>query len=425
MSATNKATNNFKSNSKFTKKNAYPGAKKFTNAELYPIIKNYKSKVQAFDALGKKAKVEERPVSYMSFDTKNESKTAAMSENKVRYLAVLITDLENKVRPLVRQTVASITRSRTRLGKSDDGKIPSSASFSTRILVDDDVDITPDTDGKYSEAAQAVIDKIDELADEIVSNKFPDIPQDQFETMAEVQAKLLKAEYMQWFIEKSLSEEFERLLNDQNYRTKTIVYAKGAKHVISGNVQFDRAPKEDDPEDMAKANESGVIPLENPMVYYKIRIDKTDGSLWCRIYDHTAPAKGGVRQLATLKDAKTKKPCLLNHKNLGDWLRPNSVFTGICKYSLCISQSGARLHASYSEMLVRRAAKSEASSQVDEENADSLALFGGQFSTGDDDEDYQDDATDESDSKSAPSKANLTAVELQMAALAGASQGDF
>jgi hypothetical protein len=175
---------------------------------------------------------------------------------------------------------------------------------------------------------------------------------------------------------------------------------------------------------MALANENNEIPLDEPMVYHGIRIDTSDGSLWCRVYDVTKPVKGGKRVLATAKNPETGKMEFLSERTLEEWLRPNSVVAGIEAYQVCLHGKGASLHVNNKELLARRAARNEAQSQVDDETEQQMALFGGQFACEDDDDD------EETPAAPRPGVSNfdmqkLTGVEAQFAALrANASEDD-
>jgi hypothetical protein len=357
------------------KPNPYANAKPFTNVELLEIIKK-------------------TPQGWLQFDIKNESKSEAMKENKVRYLNIIVTDLEGKVRPLTRTTVATTTKSQCKLGKADFG-IPGAAKFSTRVLTDDEA-------------------KLSELADTIVQDKFPTLGDDEFTAMATTQEKLLKKEFDQWTVEKAIAKEFERMLNTAAERKK-IGYVFDKTHEIAGNVQYERKPKEDDDAEITLADTTGGrIALEQPMCYKRIRMDKKDGSLWCKIYDVTGGAK--TRKLASMKDPETGKVALLNHKTLPVWLRANSVFYGTSKYAMCITSKGCRLHENMTDMNVRRAAKTESETPANEEESAAMEQFGGSFAADDDDEEDDASAPVAVAVKAAnPKLANLSNIERQLA----------
>lgn len=425
------------------RKNPYANAKKFSNSELISIFIAHATKQTA-----SKTAI----ASWMDFDTKNETQNEKMKENGNRYLQVMVTDLEGKSRPLVRSTAACATKSKCKPGKTEPGKISSKFSFSTRVLIPEihlieiaDLNERSATAllKKKSDAAALLADptftavdaaklaplndnqswllgRIDEIADDVVNTKYPDLPDDQFDSMSAQQSNLIQAEYSQWCVEQTISREYERLINDKAIRLG-IKYAWKKDLKISGNVQYDRTPAEDDPDQLALANEDGVIALEEPMIYHGIRVGTSTGELWCRIYDKTVPVKGGKAKLATMKDPESGKQCFLTNNTLETWLRAGSIYIGIEKYQLCISGTGARMHATLSEMHVKRAAKSEAGAQIDDDATDQLELFGGQFDAGGDDDD--DDETPTAPKAGKPTV--LSGIEAQMAALkAGVTEDD-
>lgn len=393
---------------KSTRKNPWAGAKKFTNDELLEIFAKHDESKST--------------TSWMSFDIKNENQNEKMKDKCVRYLTILVTDLEGKLRPLSRSTAACATKSKCKPGKTDDGQISGKFSFSTRILIPQRIgDPNPEDEKKLVD--QAWIDaKIDELADKVVSEKFPDIPEDEFVTRATQQATLIRAEYKQWLVEQHIGEEFVKNCSNKEFRAAIKWAYKPKDHKIQSNVQYDRTPSEANPEDMAQANEDGVIPLEQPMVYHGIQVNKNTGELWCKIYDKTTPVKGGKNKIACMKNESGKLAPLSSH-TLEAWLRPGSVCIGIESAQACIHGKGISLHCNFKELHVRRALKSEADSQLDDETTSQLDLFGGQFGH-DDDEDEDDEPL-----PSAPKAANignskLTGIEAQMAALQDNAEDD-
>jgi hypothetical protein len=447
-------SNNKNAPKKTYKKSPYGNAKHFTNTELLSIITKYQND-----------KTKDKK-SWMSFDLKNETKNEKMEKNKVRYLQILVTDLDGKDRPLVRDLAPTITESKCKLGETDDGKIPSSASFSVGIKImcepgdeitvdrarellapaDDDEWVELQTKHKigkkfhfekYKVTPEFIDNVISVMSEVIVSEKFADISQDQYEATVKRQDELLRQQYNGWRVDKAISLEFERLLNDKAGR-KAIGWNMGEKQSVAGNVQTTRKPREDADGSMDKddeklleklSEETGkdikVIPLDNWRVYYRIRISTVDGTLWCKVYDVTTPVpKGQPRKLATLKNPDTGKVELLTYKTIESWLRYGSAFTGPCKYQLCISaMAGARLHAAIGpEMAARRGAKGEGKSQLEDGVVDELGDFGGNFDAGGDDSD------EESEDKPAKAPAKktgqLTALEQQMKALDAAADDD-
>lgn len=419
---------------KVYKKSPYGTAKHFTNAELLTIILKYRND---------KSKDKK---SWMSFDAKNETKNDKMEKNKVRYLQVLVTDLEGRERPLIRDVAASITQSKCKLSETEDGKIPSSASFSTRIRImtepgdeiteararallapaDDEewrARVTEFGIGAKFTATEAFVDAVITVAAEcVVSEKFPDISQDQYDITVKRQEELLKQQYVGWRVDKAIAAEFERLLNDKRVR-EGINWTKRADQKIAANVQYTRNARDGDADDAAilerltaaAGREVEQIPLEEWMVYYRIRISTTDGSLWCKIYDQTVKLPKGQRKLATMKNPETGMVEVLNHRTIEAWLRYGSAYTGFVKYQLCISTvGGGRLHAAMSEMAARRGARGEGQSRIEEAAVNDLDDFGGNF--GGEDEDPEPEQPQK--------KTTLSALERQMAALEADADDD-
>jgi hypothetical protein len=395
----------------------------------------------------------------MSFDTTNETQTETMKKNSQRYLTVMVTDLDGKLRPLNRDGAATTTASKVNVPEPKDGKRASSASFSTTINIDVEPgqEITVEevknllapvddteweerveefniVEGKPFRTTQKFIDAVLEVATEVVvDEKFPDISDDQRTEKVKRQLELLRAQYNQWRVESWISAEFERQLNDKKVR-KEIKWIMGEKQSIQGNVQRTRKPRKNEDESMNAedealleklSEESGrdvrTIPLDKPRVHKKIRIDTKDGSLWCKVYDRKGTTTVGskkVRKLATLKNPKTGKIEVLNDQTVSSWLRFGSVYTGPSKYQLCITESaGARLHETLPEMEALRAAKGETGSKIDEVEAAAIDDFGGNFASDDDDDD--DDETPKASKKS-----EMTAIEKQMQALDAEAEDD-
>lgn len=437
--STNKAAKTYK-------KSPYGNAKHFTNIELYAIITKYRQD-----------KTKDKK-SWMSLDTKNESKTEKMEKNKVRYLQVMITDQEGKDRPLIRDLAPSKTQSKCKLGATEDGKISTSASFSTRILVmeeagdkitserarkvlnpvDDDEweervkEFKIPSEGTFEVTQEFVDTAITVQIETIVDTQFPDISDDLRTETVKRQEGLLRQQYIGWCVDKAIAEEFERLLGSKTTQ-KEIGWTKKADQKIAANVQRDRNCRENNEEDDKIIEElrekTGndkleLIPLDNWMVYYRIRIDSKDGSLWCKIYDAAAKtAKGAPRKLVTMKNPETGKIEVLNNKTIEAYLRYDSRFTGFAKYSLCISTvGGARLHAALSELAVIRGAKGVAQDHLEEECVNALADFGGMVDGGDDDDDDEEDEKTKAPAKKAGG--GKTALEKQMDAIDAAAADD-
>jgi hypothetical protein len=296
---------------------------------------------------------------------------------------------------------------------SDDGPA-NKFSFSTRIAIPQRVGDVIEVDGKKVTVDQDWINaKIDEMADAAVAKKEPDLPEDQFEASANKQSAFIKAEYKEWTVSREIAAEFEAQIADSDVQ-EAIKWYKKKKDKIQGNVQYEREPRKDNPDDKDALKRGETIPLDEPMVYHLIRVSKTDGSLWCKIYDSTQP-KAGKRVLATTRDPETKAKVFLTSKTLESWLRKESVFAGIEKYQLCIHGKGANLHASMTEMLVRRGPKLEAGSKVDAEIEAAMDDFGGEFASDDDDDD---------EAPPAPTPANLTGIEKQLAVVKKAAAAD-
>lgn len=375
------------------KKSLYPNAKPFTNAELYKIIQTK---------------------NWMSLDLKNETATEAMKANNIRYITILVTDLEGKVRPLKRMTAPTQTKSKCNPGKTDKGKTPSKFSFSTRIMIPYKVgDKLPD--GKIVDQ-KFIDDKIDELADTAVSEKFPNATEDEFSSLAEKQSNIIKGEYIQWQIEMAINSEFNNLMNDKNTRVNILKWSyKPKEHNIKGNVQYSVTPAEDDVEAMKKVNSDGVIMLEYPMVYYYINIDKLTGNLWCKIYDMSKETAAKKHPHVMVKNEQGKME-FLNMKNLQVWMRPYSVYAGSCKYQLCLHGKGASLHTIMTEMLVRRSAQRTSESSIDKETEKIMCDFGDDFDNGDSSDDVSDVVVP---------KSELTDVEKQLQAMEANASKDF
>ena len=364
---------------------------------------------------------------------------------------------------LIRDLAPTITESKCSLAASDDGKIPSSASFSVgiKIMLEPGDEITneqarvalaPVDDeewaervkefkipkGKFKITPEFMNAVLKVAAEVVVDEKFPDISDDQRDITVKRQEELLRGQYNGWRVDKAISLEFERLLADKAGR-KVIGWNMGEKQSVAGNVQTTRKPREEadgtvtkeDDEILEKLTEAAgadvkVIPLDNWRVYYRIRIDSKDGTLWCKVYDVTTQVKGQPRKLATLKDPETGKTGLLNHNTLPLWLRYGTAFTGACKYQCCISAlAGARMHAAIGpEMAARRGAKGEGKSQLEDGAVDELGDFGGNFDAGGGDDDDEDAPPAKAAVTAAKKTGQMTALEKQMAALEADADAD-
>ena len=403
------------------KVNPYANAAKFTNDELLKITDEFR------------AKKNKKPLeSFMSLDIENESKTEKMTKTGVRYLTIMITDLSGASRPLIRHTKPCITASRCKPGITDEGKRPSKFNFSTRINIpyelgdkhqldeeqynekynphvtdQEDPNFTGMPEFPKNGITQEWVDAmINIMADDIVCSKFPDIPDEEFNTMAARQAQLLKDEYTQWRVEMRLNNEFRRLISMKEFRSKIPNLTwKPSESKIMGNVQYEIAEKD---------NFDGDRTLEKPLSYYNIRIDTSDGGLWCRIYDVTTPNKTGVRVLARHQDPETGKMMVLTDRTLEEWLRPSSVIAGVVQYQACFHSKGASMHANFKELIVRRAARGDAKSAVDEDTENAMAWFGGK---------YGDDAEEDLDETPTAPKAvdDYSNIEAEVAKNKGAT----
>ncbi len=359
----------------------------FTNEEVIEIAKKFREE----HPLDKKKKDDSDDTkSWLSFDIKSETQNEVMKKRKVRYLKPMITDLSGKTRPARIKAIPDLIRSKVTLGETDSG-LPGSAGFSTRVLTRDET-------------------KLASMADDIVNEKFPTISDDEFEAKSKQQEDMLRKQFAQWQAEILINDEFERLWNIKAVQ-REMKYVPSKGHTIGGNVQYGYKPKEGNEEDEKLVDpETGLIPLDQPLVRKKIKIDTKSGELWCKIYDTTLPTTGGKKKFAAAKNPKTKQMAPLNVYTVCGWLRPMSAYTGVREYKVCISSSGVRLHEYMKEMCVRRAAKMEAESQTDAEDVDALSNFGGNFANGDDvdDEDGEDgerkEGSDDDGSNSEPNK---------------------
>lgn len=310
---------------------------------------------------------------WMSLDTANESQTETMKQHDQRYLDILAKGINEKKedvppRPLRLETTPFRTTSRCKAGKIDEGKMPSSVQFQTRIKfpnVKDEKELNT---------------KLDDLADDTVNEKFPGIPQDQFEAKAEQQRKLLDKEHRQERAFAIINTEYERLLNSTELQD-AIDWTPSAKQVVQGNVQYSRKYNKDTDKDLPKPKD-GLVPLDEPIVYFKIQIDKKDGGFYCKIYDLTVPVPAGKpRPFASAVNQATGKSELLNVNTIEEWFRPTSVAAVLVAYQCCICKDGAMLHAKVKELNVRRAAQSEAQAQIKGDTIDQMSDYGGQFET--------------------------------------------
>jgi hypothetical protein len=340
------------------KPSVYANAKKFDNKELLAIKEHYKPLVDAWEKGGRKG---DRPTPF-SLDVANETKSDKMSKNGVRYLQWLVKDLSNVQRPLVRMTIPTLTRSKVSVGQNEEGSTPSSTTFSTRILTDNP-------------------DKLEEIAAEFITKRMPDLTGDELKVEIDRQFQLFDKEFDQWEVEKYIDSETLALINDPTYRAK-ISYnmKKNGGQSNLGNVQYARAPKDGDQKDQEEAaKHDGEIPLAEPIVRYKVKHNKDDGLLWCRVYS-IPKVKGAKPQLVLWPAKPGAKPTPLTYTTFTEYLRPGSAIAGSVKYQACITNGkGYRMHAMYQEMVVNRAAKSEYECNVDDELVDSISNMVGNF----------------------------------------------
>lgn len=402
----------------FANKPKYTNVKKFKNDELYKIVTTTKD--------------------WMSFDTATETANPKMKKRGIRYLQVMVKDLEGKRRPFSRETTPATLKSRCRPAEGDDEdaeagdkskkEITGSFKFSTRIEIcdkigtlvkkeaaqkalfyDDSRDDWKKLTDKYKltvenddiKVTQEYIDaRINSLAFDKVSKHFPDIPDDEFENEVKKQEMLIKNQYTQGIIELAISNEFERLLNTRQERDK-IGYEKKASDVINGNVQVTREAKNDD-NDREYYDKEQRVPLDEFMVYYKLGVDKKNGDLWCKI-EQKLQGKPKEPVMISRKEIDNGKEIIKKHKvnfhTLEEWFRYGSVYTGICNYQMCITPKGPRLHATMKEMVIKRAAKSAFQGNIDKESVEALDSFGGNFAEDESEEELENNETNNTEQK--------------------------
>jgi hypothetical protein len=348
---------------------------RFTDQEINAIAAAHRVKVDAWLAGGKKG---ERP-SVLKADIEHEKTgSAAMTASGVRFLQLLMRDLKGVYRPLIKKKTPTMTASWPRLGKDDGkenkagGSPPGAADYQTRILT-------------YDPA------KLGEIADQRISEQFPDLPDDEFEAQATKQEALLKAEMEQWQAEEFISHEFEEQysLMTERVKIKWITPPKD-KVSVAGHVQTRRNPVMDNEKEVAAAMQSpdGMLPLDEPIIRYKVKFDKAPPhKLWCQVYDITNfsvdPKNPKTRSppLASTKDPETGRMTPLNGKTIATWLRPKSIVAGETNYQVCLSQNGlkGRIHALDKILLVRQAAKQEGGYQASGDLLSSMMDYGGQY----------------------------------------------
>jgi len=386
------------SSSKFTarKPATYQNIVKFSVDELIKIIDSYETNVvtwrtalDTWEKSGKKGSAPVRPERIISFDVANEVKSEALKANSVRYLQTMLKDLTGKVRPLMKTITPTLTASWPKSKGEDEQQVggqqqnpPNQTSFSTRILTNDEK-------------------ALDAIADQRVNEKSPELPDDQFDAEATKQAALLKKEYLQWRVEKFISNEIEDMFTDPAERKKiNMVLPPKTLLDVKGHVQFGRKPNVDNVDEMvqAESTDDGLIPLDQPMIHQRIKFDKNlPYTIWGKIYDITSMKRDPTNPkkieyvLAQALDPATGRKMPLHGKTVSTWLRPKSLIFGSNNVQICISNKGLRIrvHSIIKELIVKQGAPQSYGPTVDDSTLDDIDSYGGQFGSPDIDVDMQ------------------------------------
>ena len=301
-----------------------------------------------------------------------------MKANGVRFLDIQAagwnfeTKKETSHRRLCLAATPCRTKSRCKPGKADEGKVASCVVFCTHMK-----HVDAFTDEKKLTAY------LETDACEVVDTKFPGIADTEFDAKVNQQRALLlkehELEYAQWLI----NNEYLRLMNDPATQDKLDWTAKRTDK-IQGNIQTHRLWSKEADKDIPKPKAgSDGVPLEMPIARFRLRVDKATGEIWCKIYDVTDRKPTDKRpKLATVKN-DAGKDTIVDYGTIEEWLRPTSVVSGQIKYAICICASGIFLHASYTELNVRRAAQSQATAATSKLVMDDMGDYGGNYDNSD------------------------------------------
>jgi hypothetical protein len=179
---------------------------------------------------------------------------------------------------------------------------------------------------------------------------------------------------------------------------------------VKTNLQLDRNWQEGDPEDLAPGpGKSGLVPLNQPMLWHMIKMSKQTGEIWCKIHDYSKRTKTGNYAKAMLVDEQTGKLSQMHRDTVCEFIRYNSLVKGTTQYQVSISKTaGLRIHMSWKNMIVARAKpRYTEGARADENDDEDMDDFGIEVETFDDsvknakskkeeskDDDYVDDGAE-------------------------------
>ncbi|MDF1868180.1 MAG: hypothetical protein P1U70_25390 [Saprospiraceae bacterium] len=353
------------SDKKFTRGPWY-GAKKYDNEELLAIARYWDEK--RANEENKEVDPDEETVyeGPLHADTENEKKSnEAMMANGVRYLKLILTDLNGDPRPLAGRSAIGKTTSRVlKLISLDDTTKEPKTPFPTRNIFQTRMLITDFSDRDAVEA------QIREIVEALVEEKCPDMNAEEKAKVVEQQIPFKRKEVENWEVFKWYSEEWLQYMRSDNILDKFNLhsYKENFKPCIQSKRKWDQNIPED--KKNKKAKKSGFVALDEWIIRRRVGGNGHTGELWAKIYDMNKGSKATGKskkkyQQVKVKNANTGKLEHLNTDNFSDYMTYGSAFFDDWDFQMCIHSKGASMPLNCKNLYVKRAAPMESSEEVE------------------------------------------------------------
>lgn len=178
---------------------------------------------------------------------------------------------------------------------------------------------------------------------------------------------------------KIIADEWKRSVEDEKTGFEVWNWERQPTQVIVSGVQYDRKWNKDF--DKTARPKGGMVPLEEPISWFRIRANKVNGEIWANIFERVVvDGKPTTKPLMFKTDTgKLEKP---NIATLPDWLNPGSMMVGNLEYKICYCMKGGYLHHGIKEVHVRRSLTAGVTAKVDQSLLNALDGFDGNFDTG-------------------------------------------
>ena len=284
-----------------------------------------------------------------------------MKKFGTKYYNLTIRNTDGKYVLLLGADIPYKTTSRVKQGDEDNET--SALSFTTHILTSDKK--------KLKEMAKTEAEEFNKKQE----TKLTD------EELEEKEKKILarlELEFKQWKVWKIIDAAFIELFSDPEVQQE-IEWAPSGKQVIRGFIQYERKYKKDQDD---KKYFGKMIPLDQPIC--RQRLHGHGGELYARIEEIIQGKDGKNKKMPVLVEDKRGKMKPLDYHSVQDWLRVGSIVTGVRRYAACQCGSGMLLHVTYSDIAVKRGARGDKQSAINENTLNGIEAYDGEFESTED-----------------------------------------